>query len=308
MKYKSLLEAIGKTPVLNITSLYQTNIKNKNIEIWIKLEKNNPGGSIKDRIALSMIEAAERDKKLKPGSVIIEPTSGNTGVGLSLVGAIKGYKVILTMPDSMSIERRKLMLAYGAELVLTPRALGMKGAIEKAKELLNTYPDAWMPMQFENLNNPQIHYQATALEIINYFPTGPTHLVCGVGTGGHLTGCSQLLKEHFPEIKTYAVEPVESQVLSGKGPGPHFIQGIGAGFIPPILNQTLIDKVMAVSKEQAFSFSTLAAKKAGLLVGISTGASLAAVDEILPDIQNSAQILLFAYDTGERYLSVEGLF
>ena len=308
MKYKSLLEAIGKTPVLNITTLYQTKIKNKNIEVWIKLEKNNPGGSIKDRIALSMIEAAEREKKLKPSSVIIEPTSGNTGVGLSLVGAIKGYKVILIMPDSMSIERRKLMLAYGAELVLTPRALGMKGAIEKAKELLNTYPDAWMPMQFENLNNPQIHYQATALEIINYFPTGPTHLVCGVGTGGHLTGCSQLLKEHFPDIKTYAVEPVESQVLSGKGPGPHFIQGIGAGFIPPILNQTLIDKVMAVSKEQAFSFSTLAAKKAGLLVGISTGASLAAVDEILPDIQNSAQILLFAYDTGERYLSVEGLF
>ena len=308
MKYKSLLEAIGKTPVLNITTLYQTKIKNKNIEVWIKLEKNNPGGSIKDRIALSMIEAAEREKKLKPSSVIIEPTSGNTGVGLSLVGAIKGYKVILIMPDSMSIERRKLMLAYGAELVLTPRALGMKGAIEKAKELLNTYPDAWMPMQFENLNNPQIHYQATALEIINDFPTGPTHLVCGVGTGGHLTGCSQLLKEHFPEIKTYAVEPVESQVLSGKGPGPHFIQGIGAGFIPPILNQTLIDKVMAVSKEQAFSFSTLAAKKAGLLVGISTGASLAAVDEILPDIHNSAQILLFAYDTGERYLSVEGLF
>ena len=308
MKYKSLLEAIGKTPVLNITSLYQAKIKNKNIEIWIKLEKNNPGGSIKDRIALSMIEAAEREQKLKPGSIIIEPTSGNTGVGLSLVGAIKGYKVILTMPESMSIERRKLMLAYGAELVLTPRALGMKGAIEKAKELLNTYPDSWMTMQFENLNNPQIHYQATALEIINDFPTGPTHLVCGVGTGGHLTGCSQLLKEHFPEIKTYAVEPVESQVLSGKGPGPHFIQGIGAGFIPPILNQTLIDKVMAISKDQAFSFSTLAAKKVGLLVGISTGASLAAVDEMLPDMHSPAQILLFAYDTGERYLSVEGLF
>jgi len=208
----------------------------------------------------------------------------------------------------MSIERRKLMLAYGAELVLTPRALGMKGAIEKAKELLNTYPDAWMPMQFENPNNPKIHYEATASEIISDFPAGITHLVCGVGTGGHLTGCSQLLKEHFPAMKTYAVEPVESQVLSGKGPGPHFIQGIGAGFIPPILNQSLIDKVIAISKEQAFSFSTFAVKKAGLLVGISTGASLAAVDEILPDIQNPAQILLFAYDTGERYLSVEGLF
>jgi len=308
MKYKSLLEAIGKTPVLNITPLYKTKINNKNIEIWIKLEKNNPGGSIKDRIALSMIEAAEQEGLLKPNSVIIEPTSGNTGVGLSLISAIKGYKIILTMPDSMSIERRKLMQAYGAELVLTPRSLGMKGAIEKAKELMNTYPHAWMPMQFENPHNPQIHYQATAMEIINDFPTGPTHLVCGVGTGGHLTGCSQLLKERFPTLKTYAVEPVESQVLSGKGPGPHFIQGIGAGFIPPILNQSLIDKVIAVSKEKAFSFSALAAKQAGLLVGISTGASLAALDEILPGIQSPAQILLFAYDTGERYLSIEGLF
>jgi len=308
MKYKSLLESVGKTPVLNITSLYLTKLKNQNIEIWIKLEKNNPGGSIKDRIALSMIEAAEREGKLKPNYVIIEPTSGNTGVGLSLISAIKGYKVILTMPESMSIERRKLMQAYGAEIVLTPRALGMKGAIEKAKELLLTHPNAWMPMQFENLRNPQIHYETTAQEIINDFPTGPTHLVCGVGTGGHLTGCSQFLKEHFPGMKTYAVEPIESQVLAGKGPGPHFIQGIGAGFIPPILNRSLIDQVIAVSKEKAFSFSILAAQKAGLLVGISTGASLAALDELLPGITQPAQILLFAYDTGERYLSVEGLF
>lgn len=307
MKYNSLLETIGNTPVVNISS-YFPKAQEKNINVWIKLEKTNPGGSIKDRIALAMIEDAEKKGLLKKDSIIIEPTSGNTGVGLALVAASKGYRLILTMPESMSIERRKLMSLYGAELVLTPKEKGMKGAIEKARELVSENPGSWMPMQFENMANVEVHRQTTAKEILADFPLGLDYLVTGVGTGGHITGVGEILKEKFPKLQVIAVEPEDSPVLSGGNPGPHAIQGIGAGFVPAILNTNLLTKIEKITKEEAFLNAREAAKKIGLHIGISSGASLAAVEHLLTDIPAGSQVLTFAYDTGERYLSIEGLF
>ncbi|MFA6127893.1 MAG: cysteine synthase A [Bacteroidales bacterium] len=301
MKAKNVLELIGNTPVVRINNLYDPSL-----EVWIKLEKQNPGGSIKDRIALSMIEDAEASGALKKGTVIVEPTSGNTGIGLALVAAIKGYKVIMVMPESMSIERRKLMLAYGAEIDLTPREKGMKGAIERA-EMLKKELGAWIPMQFINPSNPAIHSKTTASEILNDFPAGLDYLITGVGTGGHITGVTRVLKARWPELKTFAVEPEASPVISGGAPGPHTLQGLGAGFIPDNLDVTLLDRVIQVSKEEAYDYARLAAKKEGLLVGISTGASLAAIAKVQEEFKGK-RILTFAYDTGERYLSVEGLF
>lgn len=307
MKYNSILETIGKTPVVKLNRLFADAAK-KNIEVWIKLEKMNPGGSIKDRIALAMIEDAEKRGLLKRDSVIIEPTSGNTGVGLAFVAAAKGYKLILTMPESMSIERRRLMALYGAELVLTPREKGMKGAIEKAREIVASTPGAWMPMQFENMANVEIHKKATAAEVMEDFPTGFDYLITGVGTGGHITGVGEVLREKFPKLNIIAVEPADSPVLSGGNPGPHAIQGIGAGFIPPILNTSLINSVATITKEEAFQYAKALAAVEGIHVGISTGASLAAIEKNLPKISANSKILTFAYDTGERYLSIEGLF
>ncbi|MCX7798457.1 MAG: cysteine synthase A [Melioribacter sp.] len=303
MKAQNILETIGNTPHLKINKLF-----GKNHEVWIKLERANPGGSIKDRIALSMIEDAEKKGILKPDSIIVEPTSGNTGIGLAMVAAVKGYELILVMPESMSIERRKIMAAYGAKFELTPRELGMKGAIERAKELAANNPKVWIPQQFENLANVEIHIKTTAQEILNDFPEGFDYLITGVGTGGHITGVAKILKEKFPYIKVYAVEPAASPVLSGGKPGPHPIQGIGAGFIPSILDTNLIDGIIQITKDEAFEFARLAAKEEGLLVGISTGAALAAVNKKLNEIPNGKRILTFNYDTGERYLSIEDLF
>lgn len=307
MKFENVLKSIGNTPVINISGLFPT-AESKNINVWIKLERANPGGSIKDRIALAMIEAAEKSGELKPGGVIIEPTSGNTGVGLAMVSAVKGYRLILTMPESMSLERRRIMSAYGAELVLTKRELGMKGAIEKAQELVKATPGAWMPMQFDNPNNPAIHEEATASEIEKDFSTGIDYLITGVGTGGHITGCAKKLKGKGLLKKAFAVEPADSAVLSGEGPGPHVLQGIGAGFIPKVLDQDLLDGVVKVKKDEAYQFTKLIAKKMGILVGVSTGASLAAISNQLESIEDNATVLTFAYDTGERYFSVDGLF
>ncbi|WP_246625391.1 cysteine synthase A [Edaphocola aurantiacus] len=303
MKVQSILETIGNTPVLKLNKLFGT-ARN----VWIKLERSNPGNSIKDRIALAMIEAAEKDGSLQPDSVIIEPTSGNTGIGLALVAAVKGYKVILVMPESMSIERRKLMEIYGAEFELTPREKGMKGAIERAQELVSNTPKAWMPQQFNNPANVAIHKNTTAQEILADFPEGLDYLITGVGTGGHITGVASVLKEHFPQLKVIAVEPVLSPVLSGGNPGPHPIQGIGAGFIPQIYDPKLIDEVIQVDKEEAFEYARKIARTEGVLVGISTGASLAAVSRKLETLPEGARVLTFNYDTGERYLSTEGLF
>jgi cysteine synthase len=303
MKVNSILETIGKTPHVKINRLFDSAYS-----VWVKLERVNPGASIKDRIALSMIEDAEKAGILKPHSIIIEPTSGNTGIGLALVAAVKGYKLILVMPESMSLERRKIMSAYGAEFVLTPREKGMKGAIEHAKELTQQTPDSWMPMQFDNPSNTNVHKETTALEIINDFPDGLDYLITGVGTGGHITGCAEVLKKKFPNLKVFAVEPELSPVLSGGTPGPHPLQGIGAGFIPSILNTKLLDGVIKVSKEDAYTFTKRAAKEEGLFVGISSGASLAAINQKLGEIPKGSKILTFAYDTGERYLSIEGLF
>jgi len=303
MKYVNIIEAIGNTPHLKINKLF-----GDKHNVWVKLERANPGGSIKDRIAKSMIEDAEEKGVLKEGSVIIEPTSGNTGVGLAMVAAVKGYKLILVMPESMSIERRKLMAAYGAEFELTPKEGGMKGAIEKAKELVEKNPDAWMPQQFENPANVEIHKRATAKEIYDDFPDGIDYLITGVGTGGHITGVAQLLKKKYPDIKVFAVEPAGSPVIGGGEPGPHPLQGIGAGFIPKILQTELLDGTITVEKEEAFEFAQRAAKEEGLLIGISSGASLAAVNKKLKEIPEGKTILTFNYDTGERYLSVEGLF
>ncbi|MEK6511085.1 cysteine synthase A [Myroides odoratimimus] len=303
MKVESILGTIGNTPIIGLNRFFPGSK-----QTWIKLEKTNPGGSIKDRIALAMIEDAEKQGLLKPGGVIIEPTSGNTGIGLALVGAVKGYDVILVMPESMSVERRKLMEIYGAKFELTPREKGMKGAIEKATELVQEIPNAWSPRQFNNPVNVDIHSRTTALEIIQDFPEGLDYLVTGVGTGGHITGVSKVLKEKYPNLKVIAVEPDTSAVLSGEPSGPHTIQGIGAGFIPEILDFNLIDKVVKISKEEAFAVVKEVAKKEGLLVGISTGASLAAITKLLPSIEDGAKILTFNYDNGERYLSVEGLF
>ena len=303
MKLNSILETIGNTPHVKINRLF-----NPDFSVWVKLERANPGASIKDRIALSMIDDAERKGLIKPESVIIEPTSGNTGIGLAMVAAVKGYRLILVMPESMSLERRKIMSAYGAEFVLTPREKGMKRAIERAGELVSETPDSWMPMQFDNPSNTNIHKDTTAQEIINDFPDGLDYLITGVGTGGHITGCAEVLKNKFPNLKVFAVEPELSPVLSGGSPGPHPLQGIGAGFIPSILKTELLDGIIKVSKEEAYTFTKRAAKEEGLFVGISSGASLAAVNKKLNEFSKGAIIMTFCYDTGERYLSTDGLF
>lgn len=302
MKANNILETIGNTPVVRINKLYE----NKNV--YIKLERTNPGNSIKDRIALAMIEDAEAKGLLKPDSVIIEPTSGNTGIGLALVAAVKGYKVILVMPKSMSVERRKLMEIYGATFDLTPREKGMKGAIERAAELVATTPNAWSPSQFNNQANVEVHKRTTAQEILADFPDGLDYIITGVGTGGHITGVAEVLKEKFPNLKVIAVEPELSPVLSGGSPSPHPLQGIGAGFVPEIYQAGLIDEVIQVSKDEAFEYARNIAKNEGILVGISTGASLAAVAKKVATLPDDATILTFNYDTGERYLSIEGLF
>ncbi len=303
MKADSILQTIGNTPHVRINNLFGSDH-----EVWMKLERNNPGASIKDRIALSMIEDAEEKGLLTKDSVIIEPTSGNTGIGLALVAAVKGYKIILVMPESMSIERRRLMALYGAEFVLTPREKGMKGAIEKAQEVAAETPHSWIPMQFDNPSNTAIHRTTTAQEIIADFPEGLDYVITGVGTGGHITGVAEVLKEKFPNLKVFAVEPELSPVLSGGAPGPHPIQGIGAGFIPSILNKEILDGIIQVSKEDAYAFAQRAAKEEGILVGVSSGASLAAVAKKIGELPKGSKILTFNYDTGERYLSIEGLF
>ncbi|WP_265132063.1 cysteine synthase A [Chryseobacterium oranimense] len=303
MKFQNTLETIGNTPVVKINKLFGTEH-----EVWIKLEKSNPGGSIKDRIALSMIEDAEAKGLLNKDSVIIEPTSGNTGIGLALVAAVKNYKLILVMPESMSLERRKIMESYGAEFVLTPREKGMKGAIEKAEELAQQAPNSWIPRQFDNPANVKVHVETTAQEIIKDFPDGLDYLITGVGTGGHITGIAKVLKQQFPNIKVIAVEPELSPVLSGGAPAPHPLQGLGAGFVPSILDTALLDEIVQIGKDEAFEYTKEAAKKEGLFVGISTGAALAAVAKKLPEIPAGSSILTVNYDTGERYLSIEGLF
>jgi cysteine synthase A len=276
--------------------------------VWIKLEKDNPGGSIKDRIALAMVENAEQMGTLKEGSTIIEPTSGNTGIGLAVVAAVKGYRLILVMPESMSKERAQIMSAYGAEIVLTPKEEGMKGSIQKAAKLSHEITNAWIPMQFENHSNPEIHRKTTALEIFYDFPEGFDYFITGVGSGGHITGIGEVLKTKYKDLKVYAVEPKNSPVISGGEPGAHKIQGIGAGFIPKNLNTDILDGTIHVMHDDAFLFAQNAARMEGLFVGISTGASLAAINQQLKNIPKGAKILTIAYDTGERYLSVNGLF
>lgn len=303
MKANNILESIGNTPHVKLNRIFG----NKH-EVWIKLERANPGASIKDRIALAMIEEAEKQGIIKPDSVIVEPTSGNTGIGLAMVAAVKGYQLILVMPESMSVERRKVMAAYGAKFELTPRELGMRGAIEKAYEIASQNPKAWIPQQFENMANVNIHISTTAEEILNDFTDGIDYLITGVGTGGHITGVSKVLKEKFPQLKTFAVEPELSPLISGGKPSPHPIQGIGAGFIPKILDTSVLDGVITVSKEEAFEFAQRAAKEEGIFMGISSGASLAAVSKKLKEIPEGKKILTFNYDTGERYLSIEGLY
>jgi cysteine synthase A len=300
---KNVTSLIGQTPHVQINKLF-----GDAHHVYIKLEKSNPGGSIKDRIALAMIEDAEAKGLLHANSVIIEPTSGNTGIGLAMVAAVKGYPLTLVMPESMSIERRKLMQVYGAQFELTPREKGMKGAIERAKELAASTPHAWMPQQFDNEANTAIHIKTTAAEILADFPDGIDYLITGVGTGGHITGCAAVLKAAFPALQVWAVEPAASPVLSGGSPAPHPIQGIGAGFVPSILDTKLLDGVIQVSKEEAFQYAQRSAKEEGLFMGISSGASLAAVAKKLPEIPAGSTILTFNYDTGERYLSIEGLF
>jgi cysteine synthase len=303
MKATSILATIGNTPHVRINRLFPGTV-----EVWSKMERANPGGSIKDRIALSMIEDAEAKGILNKDSVIIEPTSGNTGIGLAIVAAVKGYKLILVMPESMSIERRRLMSVYGASFELTPREKGMKGAIEKAKELVAATPNAWMPQQFDNPANIEVHVRTTAQEILADFPEGFDYLITGVGTGGHITGVAQVLKEKFPALKVFAVEPELSPVISGGAPGPHPIQGIGAGFVPANLHTALLDGVIQVSKEEAFNYAQRAAKEEGILQGISSGATMAAVAKKIPEMAAGSRVLIFNYDTGERYLSIEGLF
>lgn len=302
MKANNILETIGNTPHLRINKLFG------NHEVWVKLERQNPGGSIKDRIALAMIEDAEQKGLLKPGSVIIEPTSGNTGIGLAIVAAVKGYPLILVMPESMSVERRRLMKAYGAKFELTPREKGMKGAIEKAKELADATPGAWIPSQFDNPANIDVHVRTTAEEIAADFPEGIDYLITGVGTGGHITGVAKVLKAKFPQLKVFAVEPAASPVISGGQPSPHPIQGIGAGFIPGNLDTSLLDGVIQITKEEAFDYAIRAAKEEALFGGVSSGATLAAIAKKLAEVPQGKRVLGFNYDTGERYLSIEGLF
>ena len=301
MRVDNILHTIGNTPHVRINRLFGAGA-----QVWVKSERSNPGGSIKDRIALAMVEDAEKRGLLQPGGTIIEPTSGNTGIGLALVAAVKGYKLVLVMPDSMSIERRRLMLAYGATFDLTPREKGMKGAIARAQELVASTPGAWMPQQFENPANVEVHARTTAQEILADFPEGLDVLITGVGTGGHLTGVARVLKERFPQLKVFAVEPVASPVISGGQPAPHPIQGIGAGFIPKNLDTSLLDGVILVDAEPAREYARRAAREEGQLVGISSGATLAAIAQKLPELPAGSRVLGFNYDTGERYLSVEG--
>lgn len=301
MRVDNILETIGHTPHVRVNRLF-----GNSHQVYIKSERSNPGGSIKDRIALAMIEAAERSGVLKPGGTIIEPTSGNTGVGLAMVAAVKGYKLVLVMPESMSLERRRLMLAYGATFELTPREKGMSGAIARAIELTASTPHAWMPQQFDNPANIDAHVQTTAVEIAAAFPSGIDALITGVGTGGHITGCAQVLKVLWPQLKVYAVEPSASPVISGGKPAPHPIQGIGAGFIPKNLYTNLLDGVIQVEAEAAREMARRSAREEGVLVGISSGATLAAIAQKLPDLPHGATVLGFNYDTGERYLSIEG--
>ena len=301
MKADSVLATIGRTPHIRIRRLF-----GDSHQVWVKSERSNPGGSIKDRIALAMVEDAERSGKLAPGGTIIEPTSGNTGIGLAMVAAVKGYKLVLVMPDSMSVERRRLMLAYGASFDLTPREKGMKGAIARAHELAAQTPGAWIPQQFENAANVQVHERTTAQEILEDFPDGVDCIITGVGTGGHITACARVLKPRWPRLKVFAVEPVASPVLSGGQPSPHPIQGIGAGFVPAIMDTSLLDGVIQVDAEPAREMARRAAREEGLLVGISSGATLAAIAQKLKELPAGATVLGFNYDTGERYLSVEG--
>jgi cysteine synthase A len=303
MKYQNILETIGNTPHLRLNNLYPGSEN-----IWVKLERSNPGGSIKDRIALAMVEDAEKQGLLAAGSTIIEPTSGNTGIGLAMVAAVKGYKIILVMPESMSVERRNILKAYGARIELTPREKGMKGSMEKASELASEIPNSWIPSQFDNPSNPSIHEVTTALEILEDFPKGIDYLVTGVGTGGHISGVAKILKQKMPSIRVIAVEPSDSPVISGGESGPHGIMGIGAGFIPGNLDRSLLDEVIQVEKPAAFEYTRKAAREEGLFVGISSGASLAAVSQLLEKVDRSSTVLTFNYDTGERYLSVNDLF
>jgi cysteine synthase A len=303
MKYNTILETIGNTPHIRINHLFRPDL-----EVWMKAERFNPGASIKDRIALAMIETAERAGTINKNTLIVEPTSGNTGIGLAMVAAVKGYRLILTMPESMSVERRKYMKALGAELVLTPKENGMGGAIAKAQELLKENPNSWMPQQFENPANIDIHRDTTAQEILADFPEGLDYLITGVGTGGHITACSEALKTRFPQLKTFAVEPEKSPVISGGAKGPHRIQGIGAGFIPKNLHPETLDGTLLVKDEDAFEMARLCAKKEGIFVGISSGASLAAVKNKQAEMAPGSRVLVFSYDTGERYLSIEDLF
>jgi cysteine synthase A len=302
MKAQNILQTIGGTPHVRINRLFGSASQ----QVWIKSERSNPGGSIKDRIALAMVEDAEASGALQPGGTIVEPTSGNTGIGLAMVAAVKGYKLILVMPDSMSIERRRLMLAYGASFDLTPREKGMKGSIARAQEIVASTPGAWMPMQFDNPANTAVHAKTTAQEILADFPEGLDALITGVGTGGHLSGCAQVLKAAWPRLQVFAVEPVASPVISGGSPAPHPIQGIGAGFIPGNLQTDLLDGVIQVDAEPAREMARRCAREEGMLVGISSGATLAAIAQRLPELPANARVLGFNYDTGERYLSVDG--
>ena len=300
MKASTILETIGNTPHIRINRLF-----GDRAEVWMKSERANPGGSIKDRIALAMIEDAERSGKLKPGGTIIAPTSGNTGIGLAMVAAVKGYKLILVMPDSMSVERRRLMLAYGAQFELTDRAKGMKGSVDRANQLIAATPNSWMPQQFDNPANVEAHRRTTAHEILRDFGDQPLDaIITGVGTGGHITACAEVLKPAWPNLKVFAVEPALSAILSGGPPGPHPIQGLGANFIPSILNTKILDGVIDVDADKAKEMARRAAREEGLLVGISSGAALAAVEEKIAELGDRPRILTFNYDTGERYLSV----
>lgn len=307
MRANTILDTVGNTPHVRMHRLFHPRV-----EVWMKAERANPGGSIKDRIAMSMIEDAERSGLITKSSTIIEPTSGNTGIGLAMVAAVKGYKLVLVMPDSMSIERRRVMAAYGATFDLTPREKGMKGAIERANELVASTPGGWMPQQFDNVANIRVHAETTAREILADFPEGIDYLITGVGTGGHITGCSEVLKQSFPHLKTLAVEPTKSAVISGGAPGPHRIQGVGAGFIPNNLHTATLDGTIQVTEEEAFTYTQRAAREEGIFVGISSGASLAAVAQHIAQtatpVPDGSRILTFCYDTGERYLSIDGLF
>lgn len=303
MKVQNVLEVIGNTPHIKINKLFP-----QDINVYIKLEKQNPGGSLKDRIAFAMIEEAEAKGIINKETTIIEPTSGNTGVGLAMVCAVKGYKLILVMPESMSIERRKLMAAYGAKFVLTPKELGTAGSVAKATELAEEMENAWVPQQFNNLANPEVHRKTTAMEIINDFPEGIDYLITGVGTGGHITGVAEVLKAKFPNLKVYAVEPANSPVLSGGKPGPHPLQGIGAGFIPKVVNTSIFDGVITIEKDEAYTYTNRIAQEEGILAGVSTGTSLAAIAKMIPEIEKGKTVLTFNYDTGERYWSVVDLF